>query len=119
MKESNIIVDKSYKFSVRIVKLYKFLTEEKKEYILSKQILRCGTSIGANIEEAIGARTKRDFINTMAIAYKEARETKYWLRLIKDCEYLDEKLFKSIFGDCEEINKILCSILITSKRERE
>ncbi len=115
MKESNVIVEKSFKFAVRIVNLYKYLIEKKKEFVLSKQVLRCGTSIGANIEEAMGGRTRKDFINIITIAYKETRETKYWLKLLKECNYLDNKLFKSIYDDCEEISKILSSIIITSK----
>ena len=81
MKE-NIIQIKTYEFALRIVRLYKHLNEEKKEYTLSKQIVRCGTSIGANTEEAIGAESKKDFIQKLSISYKEARETKFWLRLL-------------------------------------
>ncbi|MBN1634617.1 MAG: four helix bundle protein [Ignavibacteria bacterium] len=115
MKDSNVIVEKSFKFAVRIVNLYKYLNEKKKEFVLSKQVLRSGTSVGANIEEAIGGRTRKDFISILSIAYKETRETKFWLKLLKECNYLDNKLFKSIYDDCEEISKILSSIIITSK----
>lgn len=87
LEKENIVKDKSYKFSLRIVKLFKYLVEDKKEYLLSKQILRCGTSIGANIEEAIGGITKKDFINKVFIAYREARETHYWIRLLRDSDY--------------------------------
>lgn len=79
MKTDNIVIDKSYKFAIRIVKLYQFLVSEHNEYILSKQILRSGTSIGANVEEAIGGQSSKDFKAKLSIAYKEARETKYWL----------------------------------------
>lgn len=116
MKENNIIAEKSFQFAVRIVKLYKYLTKEKKEYILSKQVLRCGTSIGANVEEASGGRTRKDFVNTMTIAYKESRETKYWLKLLNECDYLEKRQFNSIYCDCEELCKILSSIIISSKR---
>jgi four helix bundle protein len=116
MKENNVILDKTFKFAIRIVKLYKFLNEDKKEYILSKQILRSGTSIGANAEEAIGCRTRKDFVNVLTIAYKEARETKYWLKLLFECEYIEKNNFNSIYNDCDEISKILSSIIISSKK---
>jgi len=114
MKE-NIIQQKSYSFSVRIVKLYEFLIEERKAYDIGRQILRSGTSIGANIEEGIGGQSKADFVSKINIAYKEARETNYWIRLLRDTEYLDSKLAESFLIDCEEIQKLLSSILITSK----
>jgi four helix bundle protein len=84
MKEQNVIQQKSYDFAIRIVNLYKYLATEKKELVLSKQILRSGTSIGANVEEAIGAQSDKDFLNKLSIAYKEARETHYWIRLLRD-----------------------------------
>ncbi len=83
MKE-NVIQEKTYKFAIRAVKLYKYLVDEKREFVLSKQLLRSGTSIGANVEEAIGGQSKKDFIAKISIAYKEARETHYWLRILKD-----------------------------------
>jgi len=110
MMKENIILDKTYNFSIRIVRLYKFLSE-KNEYILSKQILRCGTSIGANTEEAIGGISKKDFVAKLFVAYKEARETHYWLRLLKDTDYIEEKLFNSLIEDCDEILKILYKII--------
>jgi four helix bundle protein len=116
MKKENIILDKSYKFSLRIVKLYKFLCEDKKEFVLSKQILRSGTSIGANINEAQAAETRNDFIHKLGIAAKEVRETEYWLKLLKDSEYIDEKSFDSIIQDCGELRKIVNSIILTSKK---
>ena len=88
MKE-NIIQQKSFTFAVKIIELYKYLVEVKKEYILSKQLLRSGTSIGANIEEALGGQSKKDFISKLSIAYKETRETKYWLSLLKETKYYD------------------------------
>ena len=115
MKESNVIVEKSFKFAVRIVNLYKYLIEKKREFVLSKQVLRCGTSIGANIEEALGGRTRKDFISTLSIAYRETRETKYWLKLLREFNYINEKMFVSLYSDCEEMSKILSSIIISTK----
>jgi len=116
MERENIIKEKSYKFALRIVKLYKFLVETKKEFVLSKQILRSGTSIGANIEEGIGSSSKKDFINKMCIAHKEAREVHYWIRLLKDSDYLDTKLAESLITDCDEILKITGKIISTSRK---
>lgn len=115
MKE-NIILEKSYKFAVRIIRLYLFLKNEKKEYELGKQILRSGTSIGSNIEEAIGGLSRRDFSAKLGIAYKEAGETKYWLCLLNETKFINSKMFKSLAEDCEEILKIIGSILITLKK---
>ncbi|MBM2816003.1 MAG: four helix bundle protein [Ignavibacteria bacterium] len=108
MKE-NIIQEKSYKFAIRIVRLYQFLTKEKKEFVLSKQVLKSGTSIGANIEEAIGGQSKNDFKSKISIAYKEARETLYWIRILRDTEYINEKQAESIIEDINEILKIITS----------
>lgn len=113
----NIIEIKSFDFAVRIVKLYRFLCEQKKEYVLSKQLLRSGTSIGANIAEAQQAQSKADFISKVSISLKEASETKYWIRLLNATNYLSEKEVNSILSDCVEIEKILVSILKTSKTE--
>ena len=115
METKNLIVDKSYKFSLRIIKLYKYLANEKKEFVLSKQILRCGTSIGANINEAQSAETKPDFIHKMGISLKEVRETIYWLNLLKDSDYIDNKSFSSIEKDCSELLKLISKIILTSK----
>ncbi len=115
MKE-NVIQQKSFVFAIRIVNAYKYLTEQKKEFVLSKQLLRSGTSIGANVEEAIGGQSKNDFIAKISISYKEARETKYWLNLLTATDYLDEKLSKSLINDAEELSKILSSILLSSKQ---
>ncbi len=115
MKE-NIIQQKSFAFAIRVVNAYKYLTEQKKEFVLSKQLLRSGTSIGANVEEAIGGQSKKDFIAKISISYKEARETKYWLNLLTATDYLDEKLSKSLIDDAEELSKILSSILLSSKQ---
>ncbi len=114
--EENIILSKTYKFALRIIELYKYLCEEKKEYTLSKQILRSGTSIGANSEEAAGSISKKDFRAKFFIAYKEARETHYWIRLLKDSGFLEPKLANSLLIDIEEILKILGAILKTVSR---
>lgn len=114
MKE-NILLEKSFAFAVRIVKAYKYLTEEKKEFVLSKQFLRSGTSIGANCEEATGGQSKSDFLHKLGIAYKEARETKYWIRLLNATGYFDDSQTKSLLNDTEELLKIIGKIQITSK----
>ncbi len=103
--------------ALRIVELYKYLTEEKKEFVLSKQILRSGTSIGANIEEAEGAQSEKDFLSKMSIAYKEARETKYGLRLLNDSGYLEKNPTDSLFHDIEEVLKLIGSIQKTMKHK--
>ena len=114
MKE-NILLEKSFAFAVRVVRAYKFLVDKKKEFVLSKQFLRSGTSIGANVEEAIGGQSRPDFVAKMNIAYKEARETKYWIRLLQATEYLAATQAKSLLNDNEELLKIISSILITTK----
>ena len=114
MKES-ILREKSYQFALRIIKLYKFISTEKKEFVLSKQILRSGTSIGANVEEATQAQSKTDFVHKLSIAQKESAETNYWLRLLRDSEFLTEKQAESLLVDCEEIQKMLTSSIKTSK----
>lgn len=111
----NVILDKSYDFAVRIVRVYQHLSHEKKEFVLSEQVLRSGTSIGANVEEAVGGSSKKDFLFKMKLAYKEARETSYWLRLLKDTDFIDEKGFDSIHDDCEELLKLVYSIIKSSK----
>lgn len=113
--KDNIIKDKSFNFAVRIVNLNKYLVSKKKEHVLSKQILRSGTSIGANVEEAIGGISKSDFSHKISIAYKEARETHFWLRLLHVTNYIDSKMHDSLISDCEENCKILYSILNTSR----
>ena len=115
MKTDNPIQTKSYAFALRIVKLYRYLCDEKKEFVLSKQIVRSATSIGANIEEAIGGQSKKDFLSKMSIAYKEARETQYWLRLIRDSDIIDAKSADSVIEDCEEILKLSGSIIKTTR----
>ncbi len=115
MKQENLILEKSYKFGLRIVKLYLHLKKMKIDNGLCSQILRSGTSVGANIEEAVGGSSRKDFINKMQVSYKEARETRYWLRLLMDSELLEKKLANSFITDCEEILKILTTILKSSK----
>jgi len=115
MKQDNIIQEKSFAFAIRIVKLYKFLCEEKKEFVLSKQILRSGTSIGANIEESIGGQSDKDFLSKISIAYKETRETVYWLKLLLATDYLNQEQADRLLKDAEEICKILGKIQITIK----
>ena len=113
MKE-NIIKDKSFEFALRIVQLFKFL-QDKKEFVLSKQVLRSGTSSGAMVRESEHAESKADFIHKMSIAQKEANETAYWLELLYKSEYLEENIFDSLKKDTIEIQKLLSSIIISSK----
>jgi four helix bundle protein len=119
MKTNNVVVEKSYAFAIRIVKCYQYLTNEKKEFLLSKQLLRCGTSIGANVEEAVGGYSRKEFSSKLSIAYKEARETHYWIRLLGDTQILDEKMQKSLLADSEELLKIIGSIIRSMKNEHE
>ena len=109
MQES-ITFDKSFDFAVRIVNLYQYLINTKKEFVMSKQLLRCGTSIGANISEAQYAQSRADFLSKMKVALKEANETSYWLRLLYRTEYLSENQFQSLFSDIEEILRLLTAI---------
>lgn len=111
----NVIRDKSYAFAIRIVNAYKFLLDNKREFVLSKQMLRSGTAIGALVSEAIHAQSKADFLNKMNIALKEANETLYWLSLLKDTDFLDEKVYASISLDCNELIAMLVSIVKTMK----
>ena len=115
MKAENVILDKSFKFGLRILKLYLHLRKKKVDAGLCSQILDSGTSIGANIEEAVGGSSRKDFINKLQIAYREARETRYWLRLLRESENLDKKLADSFLKDCEELIAILTAILNSSK----
>jgi four helix bundle protein len=117
MKSDNIVQQKSFAFAIRIVNVYKNLISEKKEFVLSKQLLRSGTSIGANIEESIGGQSDKDFLSKISISYKEARETIYWLKLLQATDYLSEKEAVSLLSDAEEICKILGKIQITLKEK--
>lgn len=113
--KDNIIVTKSFVFAVRIVKLCKKLVSENREYVLSQQLLKSGTSIGANVEEAVGGITKREFTAKLQIAYKEARETRYWLRLMAETDILEKAEADSLLTDCEELIRIIVAILKSSK----
>ncbi len=115
----NIVVDKSFDFAVRIVNLYKYLTNEKKEYVLSKQLLRCGTSIGANISESQKAQSLADFTTKMFVALKESNESEYWIKLLYKTEYIDENQFNSLNSDISELINILTSICKTSQEKLE
>ena len=112
--KENIIVQKSYAFALQIVQLFKSLVE-KKEFVLSKQILRSGTSIGANIHEAVASESKRDFVHKLGIAVKEARETSYWLNLLKDGKFITQEEFNKLNKLCNELVKILNSIILATK----
>ena len=118
MKTDNVIVDKSKAFALRIIRLYKYLTETKKEFVLSKQVLRSGTSIGANVKEGIRGQSKADFYAKMNIALKEASETEYWLELLHESDYLtdQEKEFESLYQECQEVLRILMSITKTRNK---
>ena len=111
----SIVEEKSYKFALRIIKLYKYLKENKRDYVLSKQILRCGTSIGANIKESSQAESTPDFIHKLCIALKETSETEYWICLLYDSDLIDKRSYNSIINDCKEILKLLTSIIKTSR----
>jgi len=113
--KDNLILDKSFNFSVRIVNLYKYITNSKKEYVLSRQLLRSGTSIGANIHEGINGQSKKDFLSKMYIAFKEATETEYWIKLLFETKYITKVEYDSIITDCIEIKRILNSIIKTTK----
>ncbi|MCK9291231.1 MAG: four helix bundle protein [Bacteroidales bacterium] len=114
--KKNVVREKSFEFAIRIINLYKNLTQEKKEFVLSKQLLRSGTSVGANIEEAIGGISKADFRAKMSISYKEIRETIYWLRLLHATDYLEEQVFEPMFAEADELGKLLYTIIDSSKR---
>lgn len=113
----NIIKDKSYQFALKSIKIYKEIIFEKKEYVLSKQFLRSATSIGANVEEGVGGQSKRDFIAKFQISYKEAKETHYWLRLMRDSEIITVEKANILICDVEEIIRILSAILKKSKAD--
>jgi four helix bundle protein len=115
--KDNVVKNKSYAFALRMIKAYKYLTQEQREFVLSKQVLRSGTSIGALVREAEHAQSDADFINKMNIALKEANETEYWLMLLNDSEYIDGKTFSSIHADCDELIRLLVSIVKTSKEK--
>lgn len=119
MKTRNPLLEKSYAFAVRIVRACQYLVRERREYVLSKQLLRSGTSVGANAQEAQGGQSNRDFAAKVQIAYKELKETHYWLRLLRDTGYLTKMEAQSLLMDCEELLKITVSILKTTKESSE
>ena len=115
-EEKSIVAGKSLDFAVRIVKLYSYLCDEKREHIMSKQLLRSGTSIGANVKEALYGQSSNDFLSKMSIALKEASETEYWLELLKRTEFLTAEQYESMSSDCIELLKLLISITGTVKK---
>ena len=117
--KNNMIQDESKAFAIRIINLYKYLRENKHELVLSKQLLRSGTSIGANISESVFGQSDMDFISKLSIALKESNETRYWLELLHETNYLDDKQFISIYDDCERIKATLINIINTTKKNRK
>ena len=117
--KNNMIQDESKAFAIRIINLYKYLRENKHEFVLSKQLLRSGTSIGANISESVFGQSDMDFISKLSIALKESNETRYWLELLHETNYLDDKQFISIYDDCEKIKATLINIINTTKKNRK
>ncbi len=118
-EKDNIIKIKSFQFAIRVLNLYKHLCSEKKEFVLSKQLLRSGTSIGANVREAVNAQSKLDFIHKLSIAQKECDETSYWLELLKETDYINENEYISIHNDAMDILKIIRSIILTTKQNNK
>ena len=114
---ANAVQDKSREFAINIIKCYKILTEQKNEYIISKQLLRCGTSIGANTRESKNAQSRMDFLNKLNIALKEADETAYWLDLLHVSNYIDDKQYKSLDTDCSELIRLLTAIIKTLRNQ--
>jgi four helix bundle protein len=119
LEKGNPAYEKAYALAVRIVKAFKLLTENKSEFVLSKQLLRSGTSIGANLAEANGAISKADLSAKVSIAYKEAQETKYWLNLLKDTDFLEQKAHESLFRDVDEVAAILFAILKKTRIDKK
>ena len=119
MTQDNPIEQRTYKFALRIIKAYKYLTRHHSEFVLSKQVLRSGTSIGALVREAKFAQSRADFVNKMSVALKEANETLYWIELLHDSEYIDDKTFESIHIEANEITSILATIVKSTKENSE
>ena len=119
MKENNPILEKSFDFAIRIVNMYKYLVENKKEYVMSKQLLRSGTSIGANIREAQSAESKADFIHKFSISLKEVNEAIYWLELLNKTEFITSDEYESVNSDICELRKIISSIILTAKSNKK
>lgn len=118
-QKQNVVYEKAHAFAIQVVKAYRYLSSEKREYVLSKQLLRSDTSIGANVAEANGAISKADFSNKISIAYKECLETKYWLSLLKDAGYIEKKFYQSIFSEADEIAKILFAIIKATRIKKQ
>ncbi|MBR6392644.1 MAG: four helix bundle protein [Eubacterium sp.] len=118
MEKENIVYDKSYRFAIRIVKLSNYL-DEKHAYAISTQIVKCGTSIGANIAESQQAQSRKDFISKLSISLKEVSETIYWLNLLKDTSYISEAQYDSMINDCDEIGRLLTAIIKSAKKDIE
>ena len=116
MSKKSVIQDKSFAFAIKAINCYKYLSKEKKEFVMSKQLLRSGTSVGANIREAQNAQSKADFIHKLSISQKECDESLYWLELLNATDYLDEHKFKELHKDATEVLKILRSIILTTKQ---
>ena len=116
METENVIVKKSKDFALRIINMYKYSCVEKREYVISKQVLRSGTSIGANVREGVRGQTKPDFIAKMSVTQKEAEETCYWLELLYESGYINKSIFESMYRDNLEINRILASIILTARQ---
>lgn len=114
--KENILKDKSYSFAIRVVKLSQLLVSDKKEFVLSKQLLRSGTAIGALVREAEFAQSKADFINKLSVSLKEANETEYWLCLLKDTDYIDTKMYESMIANCKELISLLVASIKTTKQ---
>lgn len=119
MKTENLVLEKSFRFASRTIKLFIYLTQKKVEKALALQLLRSGTSVGANLEEAMGGSSRKDFLNKLKIAYKEARENRYWLKLLQETKLLEGKMASSFLKDCEEILKILTAILKTAETKEQ
>ena len=117
--DKNNLYNKAYAFSIKVVNICETLIKEQKEFVLSKQLIRSGTSIGANIAEANGAISKQDFSAKISIAYKECLETKYWISLLKDTKHLEDKIFQDLYNSTDELAKILFSILKSTRIEKK
>lgn len=117
--QQSVAKEKSYNFAIRIIKLHKFLTEEKREFVLSREVLKSGTAIGASVKEALQGESRTDFLHHIYAALKEASRTEYWLELLKTTEYIDQKAYDSINTDCTELIKILTATIKTAKRNQE
>ena len=118
MKKGNIVREKSFRFAVRAINLFKILSRERREFVISKQVLRSGTSVGANVREALNAESPADFVHKLGIAQKECDETCYWLELLHETQYLNKTEFKSLHNDAAELLKIIRSIILSSKSRK-